>query len=79
VHGGSARVERGRRPSPELVLRGDPAPLVAAVTGTDPHPAGVELEGDAAALDRLRSMVALPGAAADAVDALDDRLPAAAG
>ena len=79
VHDGSARVERGRRPSPELVLRGDPAPLVAAVTGTDPHPDGVELEGDAAALDRLRSMVALPGAAAGAVDALDDRLAAAAG
>jgi DNA-binding HxlR family transcriptional regulator len=66
VRAGSARVERGRPDSPELTLRGEPPALVAAVTGDDPRPADVELEGDAAALDRLRSWVTLPGQAAAA-------------
>jgi DNA-binding HxlR family transcriptional regulator len=60
VHAGSARVERGLPESAELTLRGDPGPLVAAVTGDESHPTDVDLEGDRGALNRLRSMVLLP-------------------
>ena len=60
VRGGAVRVARGRAESPALTLRGEPAPIVGAVIGTDPDPAGVELEGDPSVLDRLRSMVVVP-------------------
>ena len=64
VRAGSVRVERGLPESAKLTLRGEPGPLVAALAADDPHPADVELEGEPAALDRLRSMLVLPRDAA---------------
>ncbi len=54
-------VERGEMADPDLTLAGDPrAVLAALVFGEEAEEGGAEIEGDRAALEALRAMVALP-------------------
>lgn len=51
---------RGAAEDPDLVLSGEPAAILVALVAGEAGEAGVEIEGDRAALARLRAMVSLP-------------------
>ena len=51
---------RGRAERPEVTLIGDPAPVLAALVVGEAAERGIEIEGDGAALERLRGWVVLP-------------------
>ena len=66
---GEIDVQRGPADDPQVTLRGEPGPLAAViVAGLEPgvstggalDPVDVEVEGDRAALERLRAIVVVP-------------------
>jgi DNA-binding HxlR family transcriptional regulator len=59
IEGGSIEVDRGEAPDADLALAGEPRDVVAALVD-EAGEAGVEIEGDRAALAQLRAMVVLP-------------------
>ncbi len=57
---GWSEAGRGEVADPDLTLSGVPGDVIAALVGPEPNVEGLEVEGDAEALDALRSMVVLP-------------------
>jgi DNA-binding HxlR family transcriptional regulator len=61
VADGWIAAERGEATSPDLTLAGDPRAVITLLVVGDPaEDAEVEVQGDRAALERLRAMVELP-------------------
>jgi DNA-binding HxlR family transcriptional regulator len=51
---------RGEAEDPDLVLGGDPAPVLAALVAGEAAEARIEIEGDRGALEQLRAWIVLP-------------------
>ncbi|HEY7456242.1 MAG TPA: winged helix-turn-helix transcriptional regulator [Solirubrobacterales bacterium] len=60
VEDGWVAASRGLVDDPDLVLSGEPAAILVALVVGEAGAAGIEIEGDRAALDELRAMVVLP-------------------
>jgi DNA-binding HxlR family transcriptional regulator len=73
IEDGWIAAERGAPADAEVTLAGDPAPVLAALVVGEAAERAIEVEGDRAALQRLRGWVVLPErlrqAAVDAPDA----------
>jgi DNA-binding HxlR family transcriptional regulator len=57
---GWVAASRGEAEDPDVVLSGEPAAILVALVAGEAAEAGIEIEGDRAALTRLRAMIALP-------------------
>jgi DNA-binding HxlR family transcriptional regulator len=63
IGGGSIEARRGSAEEPDLILEGTPWEVMATVVaGEDDEEIGATLAGDRQALEKLRSMVAVPAA-----------------
>lgn len=60
VEDGWIQASRGEAADADVTLAGEPADVLAALVAGEAGEASVEIEGDRAALDALRSMVVLP-------------------
>jgi DNA-binding HxlR family transcriptional regulator len=60
VENGWIAASRGEAADPDVALSGEPADVLAALVAGPAGEAGVEVEGDRAALEQLRAMVVLP-------------------
>jgi DNA-binding HxlR family transcriptional regulator len=60
VENGWIAAGRGRTEDPNVTLGGEPADVLGALVAGEAGEASIEVEGDRAALDQLRSMVVLP-------------------
>jgi DNA-binding HxlR family transcriptional regulator len=60
IEGGWIAAARGEAENPDLVLSGDPAPVLAALVAGEAAEERIEIEGDRGALEELRTMVVLP-------------------
>jgi DNA-binding HxlR family transcriptional regulator len=60
VEGGWIAAGRGEAEDPDLVLSGDPAPVLAALVAGEPAEQRIEIEGDRGALEQLRAWIVLP-------------------
>jgi DNA-binding HxlR family transcriptional regulator len=57
---GWIEADRGIAEDPDIALAGAPIDVIAALVTGEPGEANVEIEGDRAALERLRAMVVIP-------------------
>jgi len=60
IEDGWVSAARGEPESPDFALAGEPAAILTALVVGEPAYAGIEIEGDRAALERLRGMIVLP-------------------
>jgi DNA-binding HxlR family transcriptional regulator len=60
IENGWIAASRGEADDPDLSLAGEPADVLAALVAGEAAEDRIEIEGDRAALDRLRAMVVLP-------------------
>jgi DNA-binding HxlR family transcriptional regulator len=60
IEDGAIAAERGEADDPDLTLSGSPRDVIAALLAGAVGEENVEIEGDRAALERLRAMVSLP-------------------
>ncbi|HKB52278.1 MAG TPA: winged helix-turn-helix transcriptional regulator [Solirubrobacterales bacterium] len=78
IEDGWIEASRGEAADAELTLSGEPRDLLAALVAGEDGEAGVEIDGDRAALDTLRAMVVLPERLREAALAMVTAEPAAA-
>lgn len=79
IEHGWISASRGEAADADVTLGGEPAPVLAALVAGGAAERGIEIEGDRAALERLRAMVVLPARLrAAAHDVAADAEPAAA-
>lgn len=76
IEDGRIKAERGEGRDPDVTLSGSPKDVIAALVVGEAGEAGIETEGDRAALEALRAMVVLPDRLREA--AIADAEPAVA-
>jgi DNA-binding HxlR family transcriptional regulator len=77
IANGWSEAGRGEVAAPDLTLSGAPGDVIAALVGANPDAEDVEIEGDPAALEALRAMVALPERLREEAEGLAQERPAA--